>query len=164
MRRLGGADHPAADPGWGDSRRWRESPGSRAAQGSPGTKSPGGDFRSWIGCHSARIGQLAHTHLELSDCRPGPRPTGGFAAWLVGMLQRTRIPPREMERAVISAVAIGIQQSLRFGVTTLGDISRQCRLTRAVRTISAPRRQLRRSPGHGPAAGTVAGTLVHRGR
>jgi cytosine/adenosine deaminase-related metal-dependent hydrolase len=70
--------------------------------------------------------------LELSDCQPGPRPAGGFAAWLVGMLQRTRIAPEEMERAVTGAVAVGIRQCLRFGITTVGDISRQCRLTRSL--------------------------------
>jgi len=74
----------------------------------------------------------AHTHLELSDCKCGPPPTGGFADWLVGMLRRTRIPPEEMERAVTRAIGIGIEQSLRFGVTAVGDISRQCRLTRAL--------------------------------
>lgn len=72
----------------------------------------------------------AHTHLELSDCTCGPPPVGGFANWLVGMLQRTRISPEEMEQAVIKAVGIGARQSIRFGVTTLGDISRQCTLTR----------------------------------
>lgn len=74
----------------------------------------------------------AHTHLELSDCRLGPPPAGGFAHWLVGMLQRTRISPEEMDRAVTKAVAIGVEQSIRFGVTTVGDISRQCRLTRTL--------------------------------
>ena len=74
----------------------------------------------------------AHTHLELSDCHRGPPPTNGFAGWLVGMLQRTRITPEEMEQAVTLAVATGAQQCRRFGVTTVGDISRQCRLTRAL--------------------------------
>lgn len=81
----------------------------------------------------------AHTHLELSDCHCGPPPVGGFAAWLVGMLRRTRIPPEEMERAVIRAIGIGVQQSLRFGVTTVGDISRQCHLTRTLLRESALR-------------------------
>jgi cytosine/adenosine deaminase-related metal-dependent hydrolase len=74
----------------------------------------------------------AHTHLELSDCRCGPPPTDGFAGWLVGMLQRTRITPEEMEQAVTLAVTTGAQQCRRFGVTTVGDISRQCRLTRSL--------------------------------
>jgi hypothetical protein len=72
----------------------------------------------------------AHTHLELSDCQRGPPPKDGFASWLVRMLQRTRIDPVAMEQAVKNAIAIGIEQSLRFGVTTVGDISRQCRVTR----------------------------------
>jgi cytosine/adenosine deaminase-related metal-dependent hydrolase len=74
----------------------------------------------------------AHTHLELSDCQCGPPPVGGFASWLVGMLRRTRISPEEMDRAVTRAVGIGVEQSLRFGITTVGDISRQCRLTRTL--------------------------------
>jgi cytosine/adenosine deaminase-related metal-dependent hydrolase len=96
----------------------------------------------------------AHTHLELSDCQPGPRPAGGFAAWLVGMLRRTRISAEEMERAVIGAVAIGVQQSLRFGVTTVGDISRQCRLTRGL---------LRQSPLRVVSFGEVQAMAQRRG-
>jgi aminodeoxyfutalosine deaminase len=74
----------------------------------------------------------AHTHLELSDCRCGPPPTNGFAGWLVGMLQRTRITPEEMEQAVKIAVIRGAEQCRRFGVTMVGDISRQCRLSRSL--------------------------------
>ncbi len=74
----------------------------------------------------------AHTHLELSDCRCGPPPTNGFAGWLVGMLQRTRITPEEMEQAVKLAVTTGAEQCRRFGITTVGDISRQCRLSRSL--------------------------------
>ncbi len=71
-----------------------------------------------------------HTHLELSDCRCGPPPTEGFAGWLVDMLRRTRITPDQMQSAVNTAVAAGVGQCLRFGVATVGDISRQCYLTR----------------------------------
>jgi aminodeoxyfutalosine deaminase len=72
----------------------------------------------------------AHTHLELSDCTAGPPPKSGFANWLVGMLQRTRITPEEMQSKVTKAIDIGVAQSLKFGVTTVGDISRQVHLTR----------------------------------
>jgi cytosine/adenosine deaminase-related metal-dependent hydrolase len=48
------------------------------------------------------------------------------------MLRRTRISAEEMECAVTDAIAIGTQQCLGFGVTTVGDISRQCRLTRGL--------------------------------
>jgi aminodeoxyfutalosine deaminase len=71
-----------------------------------------------------------HTHLELSDCRCGAPPTEGFAGWLVNMLRRTRITPEEMNQAVTGAIAAGVDQCLKFGVATVGDISRQCHLTR----------------------------------
>ena len=107
----------------------------------------------------------AHTHLELSDCQCGPPPVGGFANWLVGMLRRTRIPPEEMERAVTRAIGIGVEQSLRFGVTTIGDISRQCHLTRTLlRESGAPRRKLWRSSRDGPAARSAGRTACHCGR
>ncbi|MDB5325127.1 MAG: atzA [Phycisphaerales bacterium] len=72
----------------------------------------------------------AHTHLELSDRLPGERPTEGFAGWLVGMLQRSHTEASEMEKLVAEAIRIGVDQCLRFGVTAVGDISRQCHLTR----------------------------------
>jgi cytosine/adenosine deaminase-related metal-dependent hydrolase len=74
----------------------------------------------------------AHTHLELSDCECGSPPVGGFSAWLVGMFRRTRLSAPEMQAAVRRAVAIGVEQCVRFGVTTVGDISRQCGLTRSL--------------------------------
>jgi cytosine/adenosine deaminase-related metal-dependent hydrolase len=95
-----------------------------------------------------------HTHLELSDCQPGPPPADGFAAWLAGMLRRTRISAEEMERAVTGAIAVGVQQSLRFGVTTVGDISRQCRLTRGL---------LRQSPLRVVSFGEVQAMAQRRG-
>jgi aminodeoxyfutalosine deaminase len=74
----------------------------------------------------------AHVHLELSDCTPWPQPDNGFARWLVGMLKRTRITPEEMAAKVHQAIPIGAAQCLRFGVTTVGDISRQCQLSRSL--------------------------------
>ena len=72
----------------------------------------------------------AHTHLELSDRLPGERPKDGFAGWLVGMLQRSQTEAGELEKLVVEAIRIGVDQSLRFGVTAVGDISRQCHLSR----------------------------------
>ncbi len=74
----------------------------------------------------------AHTHLELSDCDCGPAPGGEFADWLVGMLRRTRISADEMARKVALATPRGIEQCLKFGVSCVGDISRQCGLTRQI--------------------------------
>jgi cytosine/adenosine deaminase-related metal-dependent hydrolase len=72
----------------------------------------------------------SHTHLELSDCACGPPPPGGFAAWLGGMLSRTRLSQEEMDHKVRRAIPLGVEQSVRFGVTTVGDISRQVHVTR----------------------------------
>jgi cytosine/adenosine deaminase-related metal-dependent hydrolase len=96
----------------------------------------------------------AHTHLELSDCRREDPPGDGFASWLVGMLKRTRIAPEEMDKAVTSSIAIGVEQSLRFGVTTVGDISRQCRLSRSL---------LRNSPLRVVSYGEVQAMAQRRG-
>ncbi len=41
-----------------------------------------------------------------------------------------RISPEEMQSAVTKAVEIGVEQCLKFGVATVGDISRQVHLTR----------------------------------
>jgi cytosine/adenosine deaminase-related metal-dependent hydrolase len=78
----------------------------------------------------------AHTHLELSDRTAGDPPANGFAGWLAGMLARTRNEAGEMERLVALGVDIGVEQCLRFGVTAVGDISRQCHLTRPLLAAS----------------------------
>ena len=74
----------------------------------------------------------AHVHLELSDCISGDPPNNGFAGWLVGMLKRTRLTPEEIAAKVRQAVPMGADQCLRFGVTTVGDISRQCQISRSL--------------------------------
>lgn len=74
----------------------------------------------------------AHTHLELSNCTPGERPTGGLEQWLTRMLSRTRTDPVELKQESARAALHGGWESLRFGVTGVGDISRQCDTTRAV--------------------------------
>ena len=74
----------------------------------------------------------AHTHLELSDCTPGQPPPDGFTGWLVRMLTRTRIPDDELAQRSEHGVREGIAQCLRYGVTTVGDISRQCHITRPI--------------------------------
>ena len=74
----------------------------------------------------------AHTHLELSDCTPGQAPPDGFTGWLVRMLTRTRIPDDELAQRSAHGAREGIAQCLRYGVTTVGDISRQCHITRPI--------------------------------
>lgn len=72
----------------------------------------------------------AHAHLELSDCVSGTPPTAGFAGWLVTMLRRGESAPDELTAKVTRAVGLGVAQCLRFGVTTVGDISRLVDVTR----------------------------------
>lgn len=73
----------------------------------------------------------AHTHLELSggSCAEAP---ASFTDWILSIPQRIgrdRAPPEELFPA---AVRMGIGQCLRFGVTTVGDVSQQMHLTRPV--------------------------------
>src|SRR5688500_6218670 len=74
----------------------------------------------------------AHTHLELSTCCCGDPPTGGFADWIAGLRARMGVDEngRTLEQVVTDAVAIGVEQCRRFGVTTVGDITQQGHLTR----------------------------------
>jgi len=66
-----------------------------------------------------------HTHLELSGRTPGERPAS-FVDWIINLTRR----PVD----VTEAVQIGVAQSIRFGVTTIGDISRRCSVTRPLLT------------------------------
>jgi cytosine/adenosine deaminase-related metal-dependent hydrolase len=67
----------------------------------------------------------AHAHLELSGLTPGARPAS-FVDWIINVTRRSF--------DVTEAVRIGVAQSLRFGVTTVGDISRHCSITRPLLT------------------------------
>jgi len=73
----------------------------------------------------------AHVHLELSNHVPGP-PPGRFVDWVMALIRRTAPAGDEPSQAgaVTDAVQAGVDQCLRFGVTTVGDISRLCGLTR----------------------------------
>lgn len=74
----------------------------------------------------------AHVHLELSDCTPGERPTDGLEGWLRRMLERARLDARDLQERSAKATRAGIAQCLAFGVTTVGDISRQCQVSRPI--------------------------------
>jgi cytosine/adenosine deaminase-related metal-dependent hydrolase len=74
----------------------------------------------------------AHVHLELSHLTREPAPLGGLAAWLVRVIRQNTFPQGEMEKVVARAVARGVRQCIQFGVSTVGDISRSCRLTRSI--------------------------------
>lgn len=78
----------------------------------------------------------AHAHLELSDL-PRPPQSGSLADWLIEVIKAS---PRESDiERVGRAVASGISQCLRFGVTTIGDITRQPALSRPILAASSLR-------------------------
>lgn len=74
----------------------------------------------------------AHVHLELSDCTPGEAPRDGLEGWLTRMLSRTAIEPEELARRSVAAAMAGAAECVKFGVSSVGDISRQCHATRGV--------------------------------
>ncbi|QOV92034.1 amidohydrolase family protein [Humisphaera borealis] len=71
----------------------------------------------------------AHVHLELSDLTPGERPAS-FVDWLLSVMSKGPPPTPEGEARVAAATRAGVAQCLRFGVTTVGDISRFPGVTR----------------------------------
>jgi cytosine/adenosine deaminase-related metal-dependent hydrolase len=76
----------------------------------------------------------AHAHLELSQLVPGPSPKS-FTDWLLRLAPVAGVanPPAT---SATKPTDIGIHQSLRSGVTTIGDITAQPALTRpALRSI-----------------------------
>jgi cytosine/adenosine deaminase-related metal-dependent hydrolase len=73
----------------------------------------------------------AHTHLELSLSQPG-NPPKNFAAWLTQMI-------RSAENDSAAAVAHGVDQCWRFGVTTVADITRQPGLVRPYLAVTGLR-------------------------
>jgi len=74
----------------------------------------------------------AHVHLELSHLKREPLPSGGLAAWLIQVIKQNSVPQGELEKNVAKGIAIGVKQCIQFGVSTVGDISRHCRLTRSI--------------------------------
>src|SRR5438552_6280072 len=70
----------------------------------------------------------AHTHLELSDAYPVENP-GDLASWILQQ-PRSTATATESAVAITSATLEGVRQSLHFGITSIGDISKRCSLTR----------------------------------
>ena len=80
----------------------------------------------------------AHVHLELSDLTPGEKPPS-FVDWLLSVMAKGPPPTSEGDARVAAATRAGIAQCLRFGITTVGDISRFPHVTRKVLTESPMR-------------------------
>lgn len=71
----------------------------------------------------------AHAHLELSDVeRPGE--PGAFVDWLLALIAGRRALGEGLPRAAADAARRGAAESLRHGVTCVGDITRFAAATR----------------------------------
>lgn len=90
-----------------------------------------------------------HTHLELSHLTP-PADPGRFIDWLTSVLGSAGDAA-----AAGNAVRSGADDSIRFGVTTVGDISRYC---------AAAREALRASPLRAVSFGEVVGMAKRKGQ
>jgi cytosine/adenosine deaminase-related metal-dependent hydrolase len=95
----------------------------------------------------------AHTHLELSEFACGERPTS-FAEWLSRLVPRGQVSLQSVHESVARSVPLGVAQCLRFGVTSVGDISRHA-------TVSRP--LLRDGPLHVVSYGEVQAMAQRRG-
>lgn len=71
----------------------------------------------------------AHVHLELSDLNPGVC-SGKFTSWLADVVRRGPPAGEAGAARIAEAVANGLRQCARFGVTWVGDISQRCAVTR----------------------------------
>jgi aminodeoxyfutalosine deaminase len=71
----------------------------------------------------------AHTHLELSEFACGEAPAS-FVDWLCRLVPRGTVDAQAIRQSVARSVPVGVAQCLRFGVTSVGDISRHCTLSR----------------------------------
>jgi cytosine/adenosine deaminase-related metal-dependent hydrolase len=76
----------------------------------------------------------AHAHLELSEMTPGS-PPASFADWLISVMSRLFDADDYLD-AVPRAVAAGVEQCLRFGVTAVADITAAANLARPVLATS----------------------------
>jgi len=73
----------------------------------------------------------AHTHLELSALAHRVPPSASFTDWLLRVIRESAERLSDDE-AIRASVRFGIRASLRAGVTTVGDITRNPATTRSV--------------------------------
>lgn len=71
----------------------------------------------------------AHAHLELSGFCQAAEPKS-FGNWLLDLVPRSTLTAADIQGMVERGIPTGVEQCLRFGVTSVGDISKQCRFSR----------------------------------
>jgi cytosine/adenosine deaminase-related metal-dependent hydrolase len=95
----------------------------------------------------------AHTHLELTGMGQLPRPRG-FVDWVIEL--RSRLAQiADFERFVRQSTQAGIAQCIKYGVTTVGDITLNPAITRPL---------LRAAEMSGVSFGEVLGMAGRRGQ
>lgn len=104
----------------------------------------GADVERMPGCALAPGMVNAHTHLELGFLR-GMLPAGPFVPWVIGLMKAVASEP-DLAATVALSVREGVAESLRGGVTLLGDITKQ---------VTASRGALRTEPIHAVSFGEV---------
>jgi cytosine/adenosine deaminase-related metal-dependent hydrolase len=80
----------------------------------------------------------AHTHLELGFAQGAVAPGPDFTDWLGRLLAAIRSASDDPAR-IETAITAGLAASLRAGTTTLGDITRDPEMTRALIARTDPR-------------------------
>jgi cytosine/adenosine deaminase-related metal-dependent hydrolase len=65
----------------------------------------------------------------LTCCAPLPF-NDRFVDWILGIRERIKFDAESIEASVRESITEGVRQCLKFGVTTVGDISQQMHLTR----------------------------------
>ena len=79
----------------------------------------------------------AHVHLELSDQQAEERWTGTFVEWLGERIRsRAHLSASQLPGVIEAATTAGVEQCVRFGVTSVGDITRFTEITRRVLAAS----------------------------
>jgi len=97
----------------------------------------------------------AHTHLELSNCACDSPAPASFTDWILTVRSRMKLDESDPAGAIIPATRNGVAQCIRFGVTSVGDISHFCEITRPI---------LRDSPLRAVSFGEVLGLAKLRHR
>ena len=73
----------------------------------------------------------AHTHLEMGHLQGATGPPTDMVGWLLELMAcRRDLSADERRERTAAAVQAGVRASLEAGVTTMGDISRSCDVTR----------------------------------
>lgn len=82
-----------------------------------------------LGGHTLLPGLInSHAHLELSRLKADQLPHQSFVQWITKLRSALQEHPADPAEAALQ----GARESVRFGITHVGDISQSCHATRAI--------------------------------